>query len=194
MEYQLLDRMSDKRFCGLSNAPNIPDRTTVWVFENRIGEAGAKVIFDGVGTQLLKKGFIARGGQIIDAALVPAPKQHFTKDDHEMLKEGAMLTDWSPAKRRQKDIDATWTKKHGKRHFGYKLSLNVDKRHKFIRRLVTDTACTHDSQHFAAIEQMGGKLIRTIGQARANFAMTMMAACYNLKRLAYCLRVGIVPA
>ncbi|PAV02890.1 hypothetical protein CBG25_08275 [Arsenophonus sp. ENCA] len=24
-----------------------------------------------------------------------------------------------------------------------------------------------------------------IGQVRANFAMTMMAACYNLKRLAY---------
>lgn len=47
---------------------------------------------------------------------------------------------------------------------------------------------------FAAIEQMGGKLIRTIGQARANFAMTMMAACYNLKRLAYFQRVGIVPA
>jgi hypothetical protein len=33
---------------------------------------------------------------------------------------------------------------------------------------------------------MGGKLLRTIGQARANFAMTMMAACYNLKRLVYC--------
>ena len=31
---------------------------------------------------------------------------------------------------------------------------------------------------------MGGKLIRTIGQARATVAMTMMAACYNLKRLA----------
>jgi IS5 family transposase len=263
MEYQLLDRMSYKRFCGLSNATHIPDRTTVWVFENRMGEAAAKAIFDGVSTQLLKKGFIARGGQIIDATLVPAPKQHFTKDDHERLKEGAVPADWSPAKRRQKDIDATWTKKHGKSHFGYKLSVNVDKRHKFIRKIVTDTACTHDSQHFeavmdpantsrdvyadrgypseereawlkangyrnriqrrghrnkplseaqqgrnhriaktrarvehafAAIEQMGGKLIRTIGQARANFAMTMMAACYNLKRLAYCQRAGIVPA
>jgi IS5 family transposase len=31
---------------------------------------------------------------------------------------------------------------------------------------------------------MGGKLIRTIGQARATVAMTMMAACYNLRRLA----------
>lgn len=38
---------------------------------------------------------------------------------------------------------------------------------------------------FGAIAQMGGKLIRTIGQARANFAMTIMAACYNLKRLTY---------
>jgi IS5 family transposase len=182
---------------------------------------------------------------------VPAPKQHFTKDAKEMLKEGAMPADWSPVRRRQKDLDATWTKKHGKRHFGYKRSVNVDKRHKFIRRLVTDTACPHDSQHFAAvmdpantsrdvdadrgylseereawlkangdrnriqrrglrnriakprarvehafaaIEQSGDKLIPTIGQARANFAMTMMAACDNLKRLAYCQRVGIVPA
>jgi IS5 family transposase len=44
---------------------------------------------------------------------------------------------------------------------------------------------------FAAIEQMGGKLIRTIGQARASFAMTMMAASYNLKRLVYFRKAGI---
>ena len=61
------------------------------MFENRIGEAGAKAIFDGVSAQLLKKGFIARGGQIIDATLVPAPKQHFNKDDKEQIKEGASL-------------------------------------------------------------------------------------------------------
>ncbi len=109
MEYQLLDGMSYKRFFGLANASNIPDRTTVWTFENRIGEGGAKALFDGVTTQLLKKGFIARGGQI---------------------------------------IDATWTKKHGKSHFGYKLSINVDKKHKFIRKIETDKASTHDSQHF----------------------------------------------
>ena len=41
-----------------------------------------------------------------------------------------MLVGWKPAKRRQKDIDATWTKKHGKSHFGYKLSINVDKKYK----------------------------------------------------------------
>jgi len=260
MEYQLLDRMSYKRFCGLSNATHIPDRTTVWTFENRIGEAGAKALFDGVSEQLLRKGFIARGGQIIDATLVPAPKQHNSRDEKELIDQGAMPVDWKPAKRRQKDLDASWTRKHGKSYFGYKLSINVDKKYKFIRKIETDTASTHDSQHFekvfdscntsrdvyadrgypseereawlkekgfrnqiqrkgrrnnalsacqqrrnhriaktrarvehafATMEQMGGKLIRTIGWARASFAMTMMAASYNVKRFVYFRKAGI---
>jgi IS5 family transposase len=252
MEYQLLDCMSNKRYCGLAQVSNIPDRTTVWVFENQIGETGAKAIFDGVSAQLLKKGFIARGGQIIDATLIPAPRQHFTRDKKEQIKEDAMPADWSPAKRRQKDLDATWTKKHGKSHPGYKLSVNVDKQHKFIRKIVTDTASTHDSQHFVAVMnpadtkgdvyadqsypseegeawlKANGYLSRiqrkgqrnkllsearqgwnhriaktrarvehafaAIGLARANFAMTMMATCYNLKLMAYCQRADIVPA
>lgn len=37
---------------------------------------------------------------------------------------------------------------------------------------------------FAQMRHMGGKLVRTIGQARATVAMTMMAAGYNFKRLA----------
>lgn len=39
MECQLLDRMGYKRFCVLAQATTIPDRATVWTFENRIGEA-----------------------------------------------------------------------------------------------------------------------------------------------------------
>lgn len=62
---------------------------------------------------------------------------------------------WSPAKRRQKDLDATWTKKHGKSYYGYKLSVCVDRKHKLIRRLKTDTASTHDSQHFEALLDSG---------------------------------------
>lgn len=140
------------------------------------------------------------------------------------------------------------------------MSINVDKKYTFIRRIETDTASTHDSQHFdnvfdtsntsrdvyadrgypsedreawlkakgfrnpiqrkgkrnkplsecqqrrnhriaktrarvehvfAGIEQMGGKMIRTAGQLRANFAVTMMAVCYNLKRLVYFRRAPI---
>ena len=260
MEYQLLDRMGYQRFCGLEDTMNIPDRTTIWTFEQRIGETGAKALFDGVSAQLLKKGFIVRGGQIVDASLVSAPKQHNSRKENKLLKQKAIPSDWKPAKRRQKDSNASWTKKHGKNHYGYKLSINVDKKYKVIRKVETDTASRHDSRHFndvfdtentskdvhadrgypskereawlkekgyrnqiqrketsnkplsecqqrrnhriantrarvehvfGAIEQMGGKAVRTIGQSRANFAMTMMATCYNLKRLVYFQKAGI---
>lgn len=97
--------MSYQRFCGLADSASIPDRTTIWTFENRIGEAGAKGLFDGVEQPLLQQGYIARGGQIIDATLIPAPKQHFSKEDKEQIKQDALPTDWKPAKRRQKDLD-----------------------------------------------------------------------------------------
>jgi len=87
MEYQLLDRMSYQRFCGLEDAMNIPDHTIIWSFEQRIGDSGAKALFDGVSAQLLGKGFIARGGQIIDASLIPAPKQRNNGKENDLLKQ-----------------------------------------------------------------------------------------------------------
>jgi IS5 family transposase len=260
MEFQLLDRMSYQRFCGLAHASNIPDRTTIWHFENRIGETGAVALFDGVTQQLLQQGYLARGGQMIDATLVPVPKQRINKDEKEILQQDATPASWQPAKRRQKDQDATWTKKHSKSYFGYKLTVNADKRYKLIRQIKCDTASVHDSQHFdavldsnntsrdvyadrgypskereaklkaagyrnqiqckgtkntplstcqqgrnrriaktrarvehvfASIHHMGGKYLRTIGQARANFGLTMMATAYNIKRFVYLREAGV---
>ena len=34
----------------------------------------------------------------------------------------------------QKDVDARWTKKHGKSHYDYKNHVNVDRKHKLVRR------------------------------------------------------------
>lgn len=44
---------------------------------------------------------------------------------------------------------------------------------------------------FAGIRHMGGKSLRSIGQARVSATMTLMAACYNLKRLASFLVRGV---
>ena len=151
VEFQVLDRLSFQRFCGLTMAANIPDRTTVWNFENRIGASGAAALFDSLNAQLLGQGYLARGGQIIDATLVPAPKQHVTRQERALIDEKATPADWEPAKRRQKNTDATWTKKHGKSYFGYKLSVNADRRYKLIRKIETDTASVHDGQHFEAV-------------------------------------------
>ena len=70
---------------------------------------------------------MARGGQMIDASIVQTPRQSINKEEKAFVSENAMPADWKPAKRRQKDIDARWTKKHGKSYFGYKLSANADK-------------------------------------------------------------------
>src|SRR5471030_3207041 len=134
MEFQLLDRLSFQRFVGLRTSSQIPDRTTIWTFKERLIQAGAsESIFDAVNRQLSIHGYMARGGQMIDASIVQAPKQSIKKEEKAIVAENAMPADWSPAKRRQKDIEARWTKKHGKSYFGYKLSASADKRYKLIR-------------------------------------------------------------
>ncbi len=131
LEFQLLDRLSFQRFAGLRSSSQIPDRTTIWTFRERLIKAGAsESIFDAVNQQLARHGYIARGGQMIDASIVQAPKQSLNKEEKAIVDEGAMPVQWKPAKRRQKDLDARWTKKHDKSYFGYKVSANADKRYK----------------------------------------------------------------
>lgn len=152
LEFQLLDRLSFQRFAGLRQSSQIPDRTTVWIFRERLQAMGAtETLFDAVNRELDKHGYLARGGQIIDASIVQAPKQHNRKAEKELIKEQAMPIDWTPVQRRQKDIDATWTKKHGKTYFGYKLSASADKQYKLIRKLKVSTASEHDTLHLEAV-------------------------------------------
>jgi len=152
VEYQLLDRFSFQRFCGLRDSSSIPDEKTVWVFRERIDKTGgADELFEAVHQQIQAHGFIARGGQIIDATLVSAPRQHFSKADKEILEQDATPADWTPAQRQQKDTEASWTKKHGKSYHGYKLSTSVDHNYKFIRKCHVSTAKEHDTNHFEQV-------------------------------------------
>ncbi|HEX7988397.1 MAG TPA: IS5 family transposase [Duganella sp.] len=152
MEFQLLDRLSFQRFAGLRDSSQIPDRTTIWTFKERLIEAGAsESVFEAVNRQLARHGYIARGGQMVDASIVQAPKQSLNKEEKAIVAEHAMPVDWSPAKRRQEDTDARWTKKHGKSYFGYKLSANADKRYKLIRKIKISTASEHDTLHFEEV-------------------------------------------
>ena len=114
-EYQLRDRLSFMRFLGLGLEDAVPDATTFWLYREALAKAGAVEAavrsFDGF---LKNKGYLARGGQIIDATIVSAPKQRNSREDNETIKAGKTPEDWKakPAKNRQKDKDARWTKKH----------------------------------------------------------------------------------
>ena len=132
----------------------MPDAKTVWLYREVLAQAG-KVeevfsLFDG---HLARRGYIARGGQILDASIVPVPRNHNKREENTAIKAGETPEGWAdkPAKRCQKDVDARWTKKHGKSHYGYKNHVNVDRKHKLIRRYHVTDAAVHDSQ---AVEEL----------------------------------------
>ncbi|MDH5757931.1 MAG: transposase [Nitrospinota bacterium] len=64
------------------------------------------------------------------------------------MTSGSAPKDWSEPKRRQKDVEAHWTKKHDKNYYGYKNHISVDREHKLIRHWSSTPASVHDSQIF----------------------------------------------
>jgi IS5 family transposase len=112
-EYQLRDRFFFLRFLGLGLEDAVPDAKTLWLYREALARADAvEELFDLFDGFLRDRGYLARGGQIIDATIVSAPKQHKSRKDNETIKEGETPEDWKskPAKNRQKDKDARWTK------------------------------------------------------------------------------------
>ncbi len=148
-EYQVRDRLSFTRFLKLGIEDGIPDGTTLWLFREKLSKAGLiETLFERFGRHLEAQGYIARGGQMVDATIVPVPKQRNTREENEAVKAGKTPEDWEqkPAKNSQKDKDARWTKKHGTSFFGYKNHVNADARHKLIRGYDVTDASVHDSQ------------------------------------------------
>lgn len=104
-EFQIKDRLSFQRFLGLGLDGTVPDATTVWLFRERLVNAKAiDKLFARFDAALTDRGYLAMGGQIIDATVVPAPKQRNTEEEKAAIKEGRIPERWKdrPAKVRQK--------------------------------------------------------------------------------------------
>lgn len=149
VEYQMRDRLSFVRFLGLRLEDKVPDAKTVWLYREQLSQAGViETLFNDFDGYLHAQGYRAMGGQIIDASIVAVPIQRNGRDENEQIKHGETPEAWADkvAKRRQKDTDARWTKKHGKSHYGYRNHVNIDRRHKLIRHYRVTDAAVHDSQ------------------------------------------------
>ena len=149
LEYQVNDRLSFMRFLHLGLEESVPDAKTVWLFRERLRKAElVESLFEQFGAYLNATGYQAQCGQIVDATLVPVPKQRNSRDDNSKVKAGQVPEDWQakPHKLSQKDVDARWTKKNGTAHYGYKNHINRDAGHGFIRRYTVTDASVHDSQ------------------------------------------------
>ena len=79
VEFQVNDRRTFEKFVGLGVMNDFPDATTVAFFRERLRKANVKdELFEMFESYLRDQGLEARGGQIIDATLVPVPKQRNT--------------------------------------------------------------------------------------------------------------------
>ncbi len=154
-EHQVLDRLSFQRFCRLEGALNIPDARTLWAFRQRLAEGGlgGKAIFETLSRQLQQHGFIARGGQIVDASIVSAPVTQANTAEREALNRGEDPEGWSKKRLAHTDGDARWTQKHGKSYYGYKLHGNVDARYKLLRTIKVTPANADDGQQLSEVLQ-----------------------------------------
>ncbi|MGG6269542.1 IS5 family transposase [Leptolyngbya sp. AN03gr2] len=149
LEYQVNDRLSFMRFLGLSLGDVVPDATSVWLFRKQLRELGLiEALFEQFDSYLRSRGYAAKGGQIVDATLIPVPRQHQRKKDTEQPEQGEIPTGWTehPKRFEQRDLEARWTKKHGKSYFGYKSHISIDVEYGLIRRYAVTDASVHDSQ------------------------------------------------
>lgn len=154
VEFQIRDRLSFQRFLGLGLEDIVPDEKTVWLFREQLSELGLeKALFSQFEGMLQHRGLKTKGGSIVDATIVDVPIRRDNKKDNDAVKEGLVPSSISENQnvQSQKDLDARWTKKHGKSYFGYKNHIRVDAASKLIREYAVTPAHVHDSQVFADV-------------------------------------------
>ena len=64
--FDIANRLEDK----------VSDAKTVWLYREQLAQAGViETLFEDFDGYLEQQGYLAMGGQIIDASIVPVPKQ-----------------------------------------------------------------------------------------------------------------------
>ena len=149
VEYQIIDRLSFKKFLGLESGDKVPDEKTVWLFRENLTKSGViELLFRQFIQFLEENGLIFNEGKLVDASFTIAPRQRNTREENDKIKKGEGKDLWvdQPNKKKHKDIDARWTKKNGEKYYGYKNHTKVDSKSKFINTFIVTDASIHDSQ------------------------------------------------
>lgn len=128
LEEQLMDRISFRKFVGLSFDDATPDETTFVRFRNRLRDANIhEYVFNTVVKHLDSQGYLVREGTMVDATIIEQSTGRKNDKDENT-----------------RDTDASFTKKHGKTFHGYKAHIACD-----LSGIITDyrftTAKKHDS-------------------------------------------------
>jgi transposase, IS5 family len=152
MQYQLLDRLSFMRFLGLDLADPIPDEKTIWLFREKVTQAGIiHSLFAEVHAVMHERKMVLKEGVIVDATIVQAPRQHIKQEDKKQIEQGDTPAEWTENKKRQKDTDARWTQKNNKSYYGYKHHIKVSQKTKVVTSFEVTPANVHDGHVLATL-------------------------------------------
>lgn len=133
-EEMLQDRISFRRFVGLSFDDKTPDHSTISVFRQRLREYGhGATLFNQALEILRERGLVVNQGTLIDATIIEAPLGGQQKD-------GAST----------KDPCASVTVKGGRSYHGYRVHVATDRRG-IITDYIYDTARVSEHTHFDAL-------------------------------------------
>lgn len=133
LEEALVDRLSFRRFCGLSLDEAAPDAVTIWRFRTAAAACGVlQACFDEVMRQLDAQGLILRQGTLVDATIVAAASRKPS------IKAGAGAG-------AAREPGARWTRKNGRSYFGYRLHVGADQGSGIIRKVAFTPASTGES-------------------------------------------------
>jgi IS5 family transposase len=130
LEENLKDRLSFRRFAGLSLTDKTPDETTFVVFRRRLRESGLdKTLFTLANKHLEEQGVLVKEGTLVDATIIEAPRGKKRKDGTST-----------------RDEDASFTRKGDRTYHGYKGHIAAD-RSGIVTGYRFSTASHHDSRY-----------------------------------------------
>lgn len=141
-EEMLRDRISFRRFVGLSFDDKTPDHSTISVFRKRLRDKGhGSTLFDKTLEILRARGLVVNTGTLIDAAIIEAPL-------------GGKRADGSSTA----DPCASTTVKGGRSYHGYRVHVASDRRG-IITDYVYDTASVSEHEHFDRLARNENKAV-----------------------------------
>jgi IS5 family transposase len=131
LEEALGDRLSFRRFVGLSLNEGSPDHSTLSRFRKALRERGLdRLLFEEIERQLGAKGLLVKSGTLMDATLVEADVKKPVGP---------------PGSRSPTDPDADWKRKGGRSVLGYQAHIGVDEGSGLIRRAELTAAKINES-------------------------------------------------
>lgn len=126
-DYEVEDRVNDSisfgYFCGLTLDQVAPDHSTLSRFRTAMTKSGAfEKLFKEINKQLASHQIVVKTGAIVDASVIDTPLKPKGKTTHQVTedREDPQEVEVKKEYAASVDTDASWLKKRGKYHYGYK--------------------------------------------------------------------------